>query len=234
MRLAAIGDLHCTTASQSEIEHIVAALEDRADVLVLAGDLTNVGLVAEMQVLLDELAGLPVPKVAVTGNHDHESGQVDELVAMMDAAGWHVLDGDTWELDDVGFAGTKGFCGGFGERRLMPFGESALKAFVQTSMDEAARLETAVGGLRTSRRVVVLHYAPIVATLAGEDPQIFPFLGYSRFADAIDHHGADLVVHGHAHGGSPSGATPAGIPVRNVSRYVLRRRGLDEFLLVDL
>ncbi len=234
MRVAAIGDLHCTTASQAEIAGIVAALEGRVDVLVLAGDLTNIGLVAEMQVLVDGLAALPAPKVAVTGNHDHESGRVGELVAMMRGAGWHVLDGETWELGDVGFAGTKGFCGGFGERRLMPFGETGIKTFVQTSMDEAARLETALAGLRTARKVAVLHYAPIVGTLAGEDPQIYPFLGYSRFADVIDRHGADLVVHGHAHGGAPCGATPAGIPVRNVSRYVLRRTGPDEFLLVDL
>ena len=234
VRLAAIGDLHCTTASGDEIERIAASLAGRTDVLVLAGDLTNVGLVGEMQVLLDGLAALPVPKVAVTGNHDHESGLVDVLVAMMRAAGWHVLDGEAWELDGVGFVGTKGFCGGFGERRLMPFGETGIKTFIQTSMDEAARLEAALADLHTDRKVAVLHYAPIVGTLAGEDPQIFPFLGYSRFADVVDRHGADLIVHGHAHGGAPHGETPAGIPVHNVSRYVLRRCGPEEFLLVDL
>jgi uncharacterized protein len=225
MRVAAVADLHCTAGSQGEVIRALAGVESKADVLVVAGDLTNLGLVEEMQVLLDDLAPLSLPKVAVTGNHDHESGQVESLVGMMKEAGWHVLDGDAWELDGVGFVGTKGFCGGFGRHRLMPFGESLLKDFIQVSIDEAARLESALAGLRCRRRVAVLHYAPIAGTLVGEDPQIYPFLGYSLLAEGLDRHGVDLIVHGHAHDGSPEGTTPGGIPVRNVSQQVLRRHG---------
>ena len=175
-----------------------------------------------------------MPKVAVTGNHDHESGQVETLVAMMREAGWHVLDGDLWEFDGVAFVGTKGFCGGFGRQRLMPFGESLLKDFIQISIDEAKRLEEALARTRCRRRVAVLHYAPIAGTLLGENPELFPFLGYSLYGDAIDRRGADLVVHGHAHDGSPAGTTPGGVPVRNVSRYVLRRAGRADFALFDV
>ena len=234
MRVAALADLHCTAESRGEIRAMVAGVEGAADVLVMAGDLTNVGLVAEMQVLLDELDRLSLPKVAVTGNHDHEGGQIDTLVAMMRAAGWHVLDGDAWELDGVAFVGTKGFCGGFGEHRLMPFGEDLIKTFIQAGIDEAARLEGALSRLAGRHTVAVLHYSPIAGTLQGEDPQIYPFLGYSRFADALDRYGADLVVHGHAHAGAPAGCTPGGIPVHNVSRYVLRRAGGADYALFDI
>ncbi len=233
MKLAAIADLHCTTRSSGKIRRMLAGAES-ADVLALGGDLTNVGQVEEMEVLLDELAHLPMPKVAVTGNHDHESGQVETLVAMMREAGWHVLDGDLWEFDGVAFVGTKGFCGGFGRQRLMPFGESLLKDFIQASIDEAQRLEAALARTRCRRRVAVLHYAPIAGTLLGENPELFPFLGYSLYGDAIDRRGADLVVHGHAHDGSPAGTTPGGVPVRNVSRYVLRRAGNRDFALIDV
>jgi uncharacterized protein len=234
MRVAALADLHCTTESRGEIRRMVEGVESSADVLVMAGDLTNVGLAAEMQVLLDELDHLSLPKVAVTGNHDHEGSQIETLVAMMRTAGWHVLDGDAWERDGVGFIGTKGFCGGFGDRRLMPFGEPLIKTFIQASIDEAARLEDALSRLETRHKVAVLHYAPIAGTLLGEDPQIYPFLGYSRLGDALDRYGADLIVHGHAHGGVPVGSTPGGIPVYNVSRYVLRRAGRGDYALLDV
>jgi uncharacterized protein len=233
MRVAAIADLHCTARSAGKIRRMLTGAES-ADVLALGGDLTNVGLPQEMEVLLDELGHLAMPKVAVTGNHDHESGQVETLVAMMRDADWHVLDGDLWELGDVAFVGTKGFCGGFGRRRLMPFGESLIKDFIQVSIDEAERLENALARTHCRRRVAVLHYAPIAGTLLGEDPELFPFLGYSLYGDAIDRHGADLVVHGHAHDGSPTGKTPGGIPVHNVSRYVLRRAGQADFALFDV
>ena len=234
MKVAAVADLHCTVGSQGEIRESLAGVESKADVLVVAGDLTNLGRVEEMQVLLDDLAPLSLPKVAVTGNHDHESGQVEALVGMMKNAGWHVLDGDAWELDGVGFVGTKGFCGGFGRHRLMPFGERLLKDFIQVSIDEAARLESALAGLRCSRRVAVLHYAPIAGTLVGEDPQIYPFLGYSLLAEGLDRHRVDLIVHGHAHDGSPEGTTPGGIPVRNVSQHVLRRHGHPSYAVFDI
>lgn len=223
MRVAAIGDLHCRAGSDGMIRRLLDGVDDEADVLLLAGDLTNLGLVEEMEQLLDELAAYRLPMLAVVGNHDHESDNVDELVGMMRTAGIVVLDGDVHEVDGVEFVGMKGTWGGFGVHRLQPFGERLLKDYIMASVHEAERLEDALQRLRGDRRVALLHYAPIAATLEGECPEVYPFLGFSLLADALDRHGVDIVVHGHAHHGALEGTTPGGIPVRNVSRYVLSR-----------
>jgi Icc-related predicted phosphoesterase len=193
-----------------------------ADLLIIAGDLTNYGRPAEMEPLLNTMVRLRVPIVAVLGNHDYESEQSAELIRMMTAEGIKVLDGSAYERDGVGFAGTKGFVGGFGRGALTAFGEPEIKAFVRASVDEALKLERAMAQLRTTKRVVVLHYAPIAATIEGEAPEISPFLGSSRLAEVIDRHGADLVVHGHAHNGKLNGHTTAGIPVHNVAITLLQ------------
>jgi Icc-related predicted phosphoesterase len=190
--------------------------------LVLAGDLTNYGQPSEMEPLLNALVRLRVPTIAVLGNHDYESGKELELMRMMTAEGIKVLDGSAYERDGVGFAGTKGFVGGFGRGVLTAFGEAEIKTFVRASIDEALKLERGMSQLRTKKRVVVLHYAPIAATVHGEDPQIRAFLGTSRLAEVIDRHGADLVVHGHAHHGTLEGTTLAGVPVRNVAITLLQ------------
>jgi Icc-related predicted phosphoesterase len=200
------------------MEHV----RDDADVLVLAGDLTNYGKISEMEPLLNILIRLRIPIVAVLGNHDYESDQQEQLIKMMAAEGIKVLDGTVYERDGVGFAGTKGFIGGFGRGVLTAFGEREVKSFVQAAIDEALKLERAMSQLRTEKRVVVLHYVPIAATAQGESPEIFPFLGTSRLAEVIDRHGADLVVHGHAHHGGAGGKTTAGIPVHNVALAVLQ------------
>jgi Icc-related predicted phosphoesterase len=158
----------------------------------------------------------------VLGNHDYESGQEAELMRMMTAEGIKVLDGTGYERDGVGFAGTKGFIGGFGRGVLTAFGEPEVKAFVKVSIDEAMKLERAMSQLRAAKRVVVLHYAPISATVTGEAQEIYPYLGSSRLAEVVDRHGAELVVHGHAHYGSPDGKTTAGIPVHNVAITLLQ------------
>ena len=155
---------------------------------------------------------LRIPTVAVLGNHDYESEQQAELMRMLTAEGIKVLDGSAYERDGVGFAGTKGFVGGFGRGVLTAFGEPEIKTFVRASIDEALKLERAMSQLRTTKRVVVLHYAPIAATTEGEAPEISPFLGTSRLAEVIDRHGADLVVHGHAHNGKLNGHTTAEFP----------------------
>jgi Icc-related predicted phosphoesterase len=220
MRIAAIADLHCRTASVGKIAALLAGVEEEADVLLIAGDLTNLGLAEEMEVLLGELGQLSLPVLAVTGNHDHESDQAETLVQMLRGAGVHVVEGEAVELDGVGFAGAKGFCGGFGGHRLQPFGERMLKAFIHESIQEVVRLETALERLGTERKVALLHYSPVGETLRGEHPEIYPFLGFSLLADVLDRHDVNVAVHGHAHHGAPSGATPGGIPVYNVSRYV--------------
>jgi uncharacterized protein len=222
MRIAATADLHFSPASHSAVLDQLGKVRDEADVLVLAGDLTNYGLPAEMEPLLNALVRLRVPTIAVLGNHDYESGKQEELVRMMTAGGIKVLDGSGYERDGVGFAGTKGFIGGFGRGVLTAFGEPEVKTFVKASIDEALKLERGLSQLRTGKRVVVLHYSPIAATVNGEAPEIYPFLGTSRLAEVIDRHGADLVVHGHAHHGTLEGQTTAGIRVRNVAITLLQ------------
>src|SRR5437667_7319589 len=222
MRIAATADLHFTAQRHSALRGQLTQVRDEADLLVLAGDLTNFGQPAEMEPLLNALVRLRVPTVAVLGNHDYESGREVELMRMMTAEGIKVLDGSAYERDGVGFAGTKGFVGGFGRGVLTAFGEPQVKAFVQAAIDEAMKLERALMQLRAEKRVVVLHYAPILDTVRGEPEQIFPYLGSSRLAEVVDRHGAHLVVHGHAHHGSIQGKTTAGVPVHNVSLSLLQ------------
>jgi len=222
MRIAATADLHFAPQNASILRDQFDKVRDSADVLILAGDLTNYGRPAEMEPLLNTLVRVRIPIIAVLGNHDYESDQQSELMRMMTAAGIKVLDGSAYERDGVGFAGTKGFVGGFGRGALTAFGEPEIKAFVRSSVDEALKLERAMSQLRTPKRVVVLHYAPIAATTEGEAPEISAFLGSSRLAEVIDRHGADLIVHGHAHNGKVDGRTTAGIPVHNVAITLLQ------------
>jgi Icc-related predicted phosphoesterase len=222
MRIAATADLHFAPQNAAVLRDQFDKVRDGADLLIVAGDLTNYGRPAEMEPLLNTLVRLRIPTVAVLGNHDYESEQPAELMRMMTAEGIKVLDGSAYERDGVGFAGTKGFVGGFGRGALTAFGEPEIKTFVRASIDEALKLERAMAQLRTTKRVVVLHYAPIAATAEGEAPEIFPFLGSSRLAEVIDRHGADLVVHGHAHNGKLSGRTTGGIPVHNVAITLLQ------------
>jgi Icc-related predicted phosphoesterase len=227
MRIAAVADLHYSPQSYDKIREQMSQVREVADVLVLAGDLTNYGRIAEMDSLLTALVRLRIPIVAVLGNHDFESGQQEELMKRMTAEGIKVLDGTGYEREGVGFAGTKGFPGGFGRGMLTSFGEPEVKQFVQSSILEAMKLERAMFELRTERRVVVLHYAPIGDTVKGEPPEIYPYLGNSRLAEVVDRHGANLIVHGHAHHGSPDGKTTAGIPVHNVALSILHANGVS-------
>jgi uncharacterized protein len=222
MRIAATADLHFTPQRYNALRDQMSHVRDEADVLVVAGDLTNYGQPDEMEPLVNALVRLRVPVIVVLGNHDYETGKEVELVRMMTAEGIKVLDGSAYERDGVGFAGTKGFVGGFGRGMLTAFGEPEIKTFVRAGIDEAVKLERAMSQLRTQKRVVVLHYSPIAATVEGESPEIYPFLGTSRLAEVVDRHGADLVVHGHAHHGKLDGKTTAGVPVHNVAITLLQ------------
>jgi len=226
MRIAAVADLHYSPQTYDKIREQMLRVRDDADLLIIAGDLTNYGRVSEMDSLLTMLVRLRIPIVAVLGNHDFESGQQEELMKLMAAEGIKVLDGSGYERDGVGFAGTKGFLGGFGRGILTAFGEPEVKTFVQVSIDEALKLERAMSQLRTEKRVVVVHYSPIPETVKGEPLEIFPYLGNSRLAEVVDRHGADLVVHGHAHHGFPDGKTTGGIPVHNVALPILQATGV--------
>ena len=223
MRIAATADLHFSPQSYDKIRDTMARVRDEADLLVLAGDLTNYGRPQEMESLLNALVRLRVPTVAVLGNHDYESGQQEDLMRLMNDEGIKVLDGTGYERDGVGFAGTKGFPGGFGRGVLTAFGEPEIKAFVQAAINETMKLERAMSQLRTPKTVVVLHYAPVADTVQGEPTEIYPYLGNSRMAEVVDRHGANLVLHGHAHHGSPDGKTTAGVPVHNVALLLLQQ-----------
>jgi Icc-related predicted phosphoesterase len=223
MRLAAVGDLHCSRTSQGALAPVFAAMAESADALVLCGDLTDYGLPDEARVLVRELAAARgAPIVAVLGNHDYQSGEADQVVALLTEAGVHVLDGDAWEHDGVGFAGAKGLGGGFGERALQPWGEGIIKQFVHETVEEALKLESALARLRTPTRVAVLHYAPIAETVDGEPREIYPFLGSSRLEEPLLRYPVAAVFHGHAHRGRPEGRTRGGVPVYNVCLPLLR------------
>jgi Icc-related predicted phosphoesterase len=221
MRIAATADLHFTPQSYDRIREPFTHVRDEADVLVIAGDLTNYGKPDEMHSLLNALVRLRIPIVAVLGNHDYEGGHEQELIKMMTEEGIKVLDGSSYERDGVGFAGTKGFIGGFGRGVLTAFGEKEVKAFVQASIDETMKLERALSMLRTEKIVIVTHYSPIVDTVRGEPAELWPYLGSSRMAEVIDRHGAVLALHGHAHHGQLEGKTTGGVPVHNVALSLL-------------
>jgi Icc-related predicted phosphoesterase len=192
-------------------------------VLVLCGDLTNFGKTSEAEILADDIRSCSIPVLGVLGNHDFESGQPEEIVAILNDAGMTVLDEQAIEIKGVGFAGVKGFMGGYGRGELAPFGEPIAKAFVDEAMNEARKLENGLRSLRTERSVAVLHYSPTIDTLEGEPQEIYQYLGSQRLADAIDRFDhVKAVVHGHAHHGKYEGRTPGGTPVFNVAQFVVQ------------
>jgi Icc-related predicted phosphoesterase len=229
VRVAAIGDLHCTKASQGALQPLFQQINDSADVLLLCGDLTDYGLPEEAQVLAKELtAGLKIPVIAVFGNHDFESGQAPEVQRILGDAGVKVLDGDSCEVHGIGFAGVKGFAGGFGDRALQAWGEESTKQFVREAVDEALKLERAISRLQMAERIVLLHYSPVRATVEGEPVEIFPFLGSSRLEETLNRYPVTAIFHGHAHHGSPEGRTQRDVPVYNVALPLLRRSFPDQ------
>ena len=223
VRIAAVSDMHYGKQSQGMLQTLFSQIADRADVLVMPGDLTDYGLPEEARVLARDLtACVKIPIVAVLGNHDYESDQSEEVARILTEAGVHVLDGDSVEVQGVGFAGVKGFAGGFGRGALGPWGEQAIKVFVQEAVNEALKLESALARLKTTHRIAVVHYAPIVGTVEGEPVEIYPWLGSSRLEEPLVRYQVSAVVHGHAHRGAPEGRTTTGIPVYNVAIQVLR------------
>ena len=229
VRVAAVGDIHCKKTSQGELQPLFQQLNDSADVLLLCGDLTDYGLPEEAQVLAKELtSSLKIPVVGVLGNHDFESDQAQEVQDILCDAGVSILDGDGREIHGIGFAGTKGFAGGFGERALEPWGEPSIKRFVHEAIDEALKLERAISRLQTAQRIVILHYSPIQATVEGEPLELFPFLGSSRLEEPLNRYPVTAIFHGHAHHGTPEGRTQRDVPVYNVALPLLRRLFPDQ------
>jgi Icc-related predicted phosphoesterase len=225
LQLAAVGDLHCTTSSQARIQAVLSAVvSGKADVLLLCGDLTDAGTADEARMLATELARFPaLPKLAVLGNHDYECGHEGDVKQILSDAGVFMMDGDATVIHGVGFVGIKGFAGGFGRRMLEPWGEGPIKHFVQEAVNESLKLESALAKLHVLSRVVLMHYSPLEATVVGEPPEIFPFLGSSRLEEPLNRHGVTVAFHGHAHYGTLEGKTRDGVPVYNVAAPLLRR-----------
>jgi Icc-related predicted phosphoesterase len=237
VRIAAIGDMHYSrTASAGSLQPLFAQITEAADILVLCGDLTDYGQVDEARALVREItSAVKIPAVAVLGNHDYESGQQEEIKKILTDAGVVPLDGDTTEIHGIGFAGVKGFCGGFGRRALGPWGEEIIKKFVHECIQEALKLESALARLRNDRLIAVLHYAPIQETVEGEPREIFPFLGCSRLEEPLTRYPVSAVFHGHAHHGQPEGRTRNDVPVFNVCMSLMKETFPDRpFRLIDV
>ncbi len=219
--MAAIGDLHCFEGGTDMFRYAFAELNEKADALAICGDLTYRGRMSEIDVFVAELAEVQIPVYCVLGNHDYHEMNHHRFHDLLEDAGVAVLDGDSCVQEirghTVGFTGTKGFAGGFERRALTDFGEELWRRFYKEVHTEAEKIVDGLKRLDTDLRVAILHYAPILETLTGEDPQIYPFLGSSVLAAAVDQGGADLVLHGHSHFGGAQGLTPGGVVVRNVS-----------------
>jgi Icc-related predicted phosphoesterase len=236
VRIAATGDLHFGKASTGTLQPLLSQIATDADVLLLAGDLTDYGTPDEARGLAKELASsVHIPIVAVLGNHDFEGGAEEEVQKILADHGVCILDGDTCEVQGVGFAGVKGFAGGFGRRALGPWGEAIIKQFVHEAVNEALKLESALARLRTEKRVVLLHYSPVESTVEGEPREIFPYLGCSRLEEPLGRYAVSAVIHGHAHNGQLEGKTSSNVPVYNVAYPLMKKTSPQRpFLILDV
>jgi Icc-related predicted phosphoesterase len=224
VRIAAVGDIHLGGKGlEPGLQILISQVADRADILAICGDLTDRGDPEEARQIAKALGSTTVPIVAVLGNHDYECDKVPEVTRILTDAGVRVLDGDAQEVLGIGFAGVKGFAGGFGRGALGPWGEPLIKRFVREALDEALKLETALRSLRTERKVALLHYSPIAGTVEGEPREIYPYLGCSRLEEPLSRYPVDVVFHGHAHHGAVEGRTRSDVPVYNVSMMLLQR-----------
>lgn len=229
MKIAALADIHVTERSHTKYQNILKDISKQADILLLCGDLTDHGLPAQAEVLKAELQSCTIPKIAVLGNHDYESGQEEKVKEILRSGNLILLEDEEHIQDDVGFAGIKGFGGGFGKHMIGAFGEKAVKEFVEEAIMEVEKLEVSLANIdHTKKRVLAMHYAPIVDTLAGEPLEIFPFLGSSRFEEVIDRYEVSAVFHGHAHYGSHEGKTRNSIPVFNVAYPLMQKQTPDK------
>ena len=228
LKIAATADIHTRVEDAERLRDLARGAAKDADVLVIGGDLTDLGRLEQAEVLLEVLDACPIPVVVTLGNHDYESGNAPELSRLLAESTVHLLDRSSVVIDGVGFSGVKGFCGGFDQALANSFGEDLFKAWVNEGLMEAEALKSELRGLKTERRVAVLHYAPIRATVEGESPEIYAFLGTSHLAHALDEGGATIAFHGHAHNGRFKGKTLGGVPVFNVSVPVLEHEGFEQ------
>lgn len=238
-RIAAVGDIHVRETDRGKWTEYFKEVSRKADVLIICGDLTDTGDEVEAQVLAEELKACTIPVVGVLGNHDYEKGRHKLIRQIVQNQNVHILDGESIVIGDVGFAGVKGFGGGFDKHMLSMFGEGAMKAFVQESVEEALHLERALARLDSEhdslKKIAILHYAPVKDTVVGEPEVIFPFLGSSRLAEPLNRKNVLAAFHGHAHIGTLEGVTSTGVKVYNVSKPILQRSGYEfPFFLFEI
>ena len=235
VRIAAIGDIHVRESDKGKWSEFFKDVSHQADVLLICGDLTDTGDEGEAQLLSEELRACTIPVVGVLGNHDFEKGRHKLIRQMVQNENVHILDGEAIVVNGVGFAGVKGFGGGFDSHMLSMFGEGAMKAFVQEAVDEALRLDRALARLDQEheglKKIAIMHYSPIKETVMGEPEAIFPFLGSSRLAEPLSRRQVVAAFHGHAHIGTLEGQTNGGVKVYNVAKPILQKRGMAYFLL---
>lgn len=228
--IAAVGDIHVKETDQGKWSSFFRNISDVADILLICGDVTDTGHLAEAEILVEELRGCNIPIIAVMGNHDFERNNQREIKKMLEKAGVHVLDGESVVIDGIGFAGIKGFGGGFDRYMLSMFGEPMNKEFVKEAVDEALKLDRALVRLESQdvkRKIVIMHYSPIKETVLGEPEEIWPFLGCSRLSEPLNRRSVDAAFHGHAHAGKLEGKTSTGVKVFNVAKAILQKQGFD-------
>jgi Icc-related predicted phosphoesterase len=234
IRIAAIADTHIGK-NEIDFSETFKEISEQADILALCGDLTDRGQPEEMKMLVLQLNNCSIPVVAVFGNHDYESGKEKEIKIIFKDAGHTILDGESTVIKSVGFAGIKGFAGGFDSFTLAAWGEKTIKDFVQESVNESLKLEKALSDLSTEKKVVLMHYSPIAQTVEGEPKELYPFLGCSRLVNPIDRDNVSFVLHGHAHHGVYEGKTQQGIPVYNVSLSILQKnKGKKNYTILEI
>lgn len=226
IRIAAVGDVHYDRNSRERLRRHFKAISERADLLLIAGDLTQSGALEEAQALANDLEHASVPVVSVLGNHDFHQNRQNEIMGVLTKVGVYGLEGTACTFmikgQSVGVMGLKGFGGGFSGGCVTEFGEPEMKAFAHHCRVQAEILRNGLESLDTEYKFALLHFSPVEGTLVGEKREIYPFLGSYLLAEAIDAVGVDAVFHGHAHYGLEKSWTPGGIPVRNVAQMVIR------------
>jgi Icc-related predicted phosphoesterase len=235
VHVAAAGDIHVEPHNRDDVARSFAAIGDRADVVLIAGDMTTHGEPEQAELFVSCRRETDLPVVAVLGNHDWHANRHDEFVAALREGGVEVLEGSSWctEIDGVsiGVAGAKGFVGGFDGSFQPDFGEPSLRALYRETGSEVEALDRALGEIAgCGVRIALMHYAPVRDTLAGEPEGIFTFLGSGRLAEPLLHHRPDLALHGHAHAGTLEGSVAGLVPVYNVAVPVMQR----DFWLFEL
>jgi Icc-related predicted phosphoesterase len=231
IKIAALADLHVHESSLGQYKELFAEISEKADMVLLCGDLTDLGLPKEAEVLAEQLRTFRIPIIAVLGNHDYESEQVEEVATILKSATVNLLEGTDYLFEkngqQYGITGVKGFGGGFLPYMWSRFGEVEQKAFYDALAHEIQALENGLNRLRHLEKghcLVMMHFSPIRATLNGEIPELYPFLGSTRLEEVIDRYeNIAAVFHGHSHFGSPEGKTLKGIPVFNVAYPLMQR-----------